>query len=120
MQITENEAWLIIGALNIAEGERGIEPEEQEFINRIRLSFPKIDATLTLNSKNETLWGEVVELDPRVKAIRQRLETATRTPEAKQHDRGALIRTLIDELHTMKILVYEELAPKYLDSTQRI
>ena len=114
MNINEMEAKIILGALDAAELEGGLE-NNKKLYNRIRESFPNIDKDLKNIEMNDYVRGKAQQ-DSRVQEVRQRFHRVYEDREVKDRDWGkfyAKLNLIIEELKNIEIEVYNELASQY-------
>lgn len=101
-ELTEEEARIVLGWADVASLERGLGRDENVLFGRIRRTFPKIDSEMSKEALYDHLWSVVVEKDPRVKAVRDRMPEFLNQGEKK-------FTEYIRELDETKRKVLEEI-----------
>jgi hypothetical protein len=104
LQINEDEARLILGAIHCAEFKMGEFPNSVRLVTRIHSEFPGVVRGTRERSKREYLWSVLAEQDPRVIEARMKLEiTDINDPAYDEYEQSFL---------TVKAVVNKELLAK--------
>ena len=103
MEISEEEAWVILGAQGDEDGETS--EKELKLEKRIRKEFPDIDENLKKSERREHLWEHEVEDDKRVREARGKLDKHASEREEE-------FDVIMKEFMNLKRKVFHELLEK--------
>lgn len=115
MEINEEEARILLGAIECAAFEQGFNWKEDPLVKRIFQHFPSIEKQIIKKEHREHLWSVVVEQDPRVLAVRTLIKNLPKNYSPENSDKR---NKLTDELFRVKGIVMKELQAKEAENEQ--